>query len=213
MHSYDPPIQDIKFILHDFLGISTKEISGYSELTEDFTSAIIDEAGKLAKEVIAPSNKDGDAVGCKLENGVVRTPDSFKDAFGKIRAGGWTSLDVEEKYGGQHVPLVLSTAVNEMFTSANMALCMYNGLTRGAYSAIYSHGSEEQKNVYLPKMVTCEWTGTMNLTEPQCGTDLGLIRTKASPVGTNKYEITGQKIFISSGDHDLSENFYIVWRS
>jgi acyl-CoA dehydrogenase len=206
MHIYEPPLQDIKFILHDFLGISTKEVPGYGELTRDFTSSIIGEAGKLAKEVIAPSNRDGDAVGCKLENGVVRTPDSFKNAFGKIRSGGWTSLDVEEKYGGQNLPLVLSTAVNEMFTSANMALCMYNGLTRGAYSAIYSHGSEEQKNLYLPKMVTCEWTGTMNLTEPQCGTDLGLIRTKASPVGNNQYEITGQKIFISSGDHDLSEN-------
>ena len=120
--------------------------------------------------------------------------------------GGWTSLDIEEEFGGQNLPLVLSTLVNEMFTSSNMALCMYNGLTRGAYSAILSHGSAEQKKLYLPKMANCEWTGTMNLTEPHCGTDLGLIRTKAIPSQNNNYKLSGQKIFISAGDHDLSEN-------
>ena len=206
MHIYEPPLKDINFILHEFLNISGKDISGYDELTKDFTNSILIEAGKLAKEVIAPSNKEGDELGCVLENGVVRTPESFKKAFKKMCEGGWTSLDIEEEFGGQNLPLVLSTAVSEMFTSANMALCMYNGLTRGAYSAILSHGSEEQKKLYLPKMATCEWTGTMNLTEPHCGTDLGLIRTKAVPNQNGSFNITGQKIFISAGDHDLSEN-------
>ena len=206
MHIYEPPIEEIDFVLHAFLKISEQKISGYDQLKSDFTNPILTEAGKLAKEVIAPTNKDGDEVGCKLENGVVRTPESFKKAFKKMCEGGWTSLDIEEEYGGQNLPLVLSTAVNEMFTSANMALCMYNGLTRGAYSAILLHGSEDQKKLYLPKMVTCEWTGTMNLTEPHCGTDLGLIRTKAVPNENGSFNITGQKIFISAGDHDLSEN-------
>ena len=206
MHIYEPPLKDINFILHEFLNISGKDISGYDELTKEFTNSILIEAGKLAKEVIAPSNKEGDELGCVLENGVVRTPESFKKAFKKMCEGGWTSLDIEEEFGGQNLPLVLSTVVSEMFTSANMALCMYNGLTRGAYSAILSHGSEEQKRLYLPKMATCEWTGTMNLTEPHCGTDLGLIRTKAVPNKNGSFNITGQKIFISAGDHDLSEN-------
>ena len=206
MNTYEPPLEDIKFILHQFLNISKKEIEGYNELTSDFTDSILSEAGKLAKEVIAPTNKDGDEIGCELENGIVRTPKSFKEAFKKMCEGGWTSLDIEEEYGGQNLPLVISTLVNEMFTSANMALCMYNGLTRGAYSAILLHGSAEQKNLYLPKMASCEWTGTMNLTEPQCGTDLGLIRTKATPNQNNDYKLSGQKIFISAGDHDLSEN-------
>ena len=206
MNTYEPPLEDIKFILHQFLNISKKEIEGYNELTSDFTDSILSEAGKLAKEVIAPTNKDGDEIGCELENGIVRTPESFKEAFKKMCEGGWTSLDIEEEYGGQNLPLVISTSVNEMFTSANMALCMYNGLTRGAYSAILLHGSAEQKNLYLPKMANCEWTGTMNLTEPHCGTDLGLIRTKATPNQNNHYKLSGQKIFISAGDHDLSEN-------
>ena len=206
MNTYEPPLEDIKFILHQFLNISKKEIEGYNELTSDFTDSILSEAGKLAKEVIAPTNKDGDEIGCELENGIVRTPESFKEAFKKMCEGGWTSLDIEEEYGGQNLPLVISTSVNEMFTSANMALCMYNGLTRGAYSAILLHGSAEQRNLYLPKMADCEWTGTMNLTEPHCGTDLGLIRTKATPNKNNDYKLSGQKIFISAGDHDLSEN-------
>ena len=154
MNTYEPPLEDIKFILHQFLNISKKEIEGYNELTSDFTDAILSEAGKLAKEVIAPTNKDGDEIGCELENGIVRTPESFKEAFKKMCEGGWTSLDIEEEYGGQNLPLVISTSVNEMFTSANMALCMYNGLTRGAYSAILLHGSAEQKNLYLPKWQT-----------------------------------------------------------
>ena len=206
MHAYHPPLEDFNFILHHFLEIEKEDIKGYNDLLPEFTKTVFEEAGKLAKEVISPSNKDGDEQGCKLENGVVRTPDSFKLAFEKLREGGWLSLDIEEKFGGQNLPLILSTVTNEMFTSANMSLTMYSGLSRGAYSAIFLHGSEDQKLLYLPKLATCEWTGTMNLTEPHCGTDLGLIKTKATPMGDDSYQLTGQKIFISSGDHDLSKN-------
>ena len=206
MHAYHPPLEDFNFILHHFLEIEKEDIKGYNDLLPEFTKTVFEEAGKLAKEVISPSNKDGDEQGCKLENGVVRTPDSFKLAFEKLREGGWLSLDIEEEFGGQNLPLILSTVTNEMFTSANMSLTMYSGLSRGAYSAIFLHGSEDQKLLYLPKLATCEWTGTMNLTEPHCGTDLGLIKTKATPLGDDSYQLTGQKIFISSGDHDLSKN-------
>ena len=206
MHAYHPPLEDFNFILHHFLEIEKEDIKGYNDLLPEFTKTVFEEAGKLAKEVISPSNKDGDEQGCKLENGVVRTPDSFKLAFEKLREGGWLSLDIEEEFGGQNLPLILSTVTNEMFTSANMSLTMYSGLSRGAYSAIFLHGSEDQKLLYLPKLATCEWTGTMNLTEPHCGTDLGLIKTKATPMGNHSYQLTGQKIFISSGDHDLSKN-------
>ena len=206
MHAYHPPLEDFNFILHHFLEIEKEDIKGYNDLLPEFTKTVFEEAGKLAKEVISPSNKDGDEQGCKLENGVVRTPDSFKLAFEKLREGGWLSLDIEEEFGGQNLPLILSTVTNEMFTSANMSLTMYSGLSRGAYSAIFLHGSEDQKLLYLPKLATCEWTGTMNLTEPHCGTDLGLIKTKATPMGEDSYQLTGQKIFISSGDHDLSKN-------
>ena len=206
MHAYHPPLEDFNFILHHFLEIEKEDIKGYNDLLPEFTKTVFEEAGKLAKEVISPSNKDGDEQGCKLENGVVRTPESFKLAFEKLREGGWLSLDIEEEFGGQNLPLILSTVTNEMFTSANMSLTMYSGLSRGAYSAIFLHGSEDQKLLYLPKLATCEWTGTMNLTEPHCGTDLGLIKTKATPMGDDSYQLTGQKIFISSGDHDLSRN-------
>ena len=206
MHAYHPPLEDFNFILHHFLEIEKEDIKGYNDLLPEFTKTVFEEAGKLAKEVISPSNKDGDEQGCILENGVVRTPDSFKLAFEKLREGGWLSLDIEEEFGGQNLPLILSTVTNEMFTSANMSLTMYSGLSRGAYSAIFLHGSEDQKLLYLPKLATCEWTGTMNLTEPHCGTDLGLIKTKATPMGNDSYQLTGQKIFISSGDHDLSKN-------
>ena len=206
MHAYHPPLEDFNFILHHFLEIEKEDIKGYNDLLPEFTKTVFEEAGKLAKEVISPSNKDGDEQGCILENGVVRTPDSFKLAFEKLREGGWLSLDIEEEFGGQNLPLILSTVTNEMFTSANMSLTMYSGLSRGAYSAIFLHGSEDQKLLYLPKLATCEWTGAMNLTEPHCGTDLGLIKTKATPMGDDSYQLTGQKIFISSGDHDLSKN-------
>ncbi|WP_294619478.1 acyl-CoA dehydrogenase C-terminal domain-containing protein [uncultured Roseovarius sp.] len=206
MPTYTPPTKDMQFVLHDVLNVSDSDIPGYDELDRDFTNAVLDEAGKLASEVLAPLNTVGDKQGCTLENGVVRTPDGFKEAFDQVREGGWTALDCDPEYGGQGLPYLMSTAVGEMLSAANMAFNMYQGLTHGAYNALHAHGSDEQKQKYLPKMVTCEWGGTMNLTEPHCGTDLGLIRTKAEPAGDDTYKITGQKIWISAGEHDMCDN-------
>jgi alkylation response protein AidB-like acyl-CoA dehydrogenase len=206
MPSYTAPTKDMQFVLHEVLKISHSDIPGYSDLEADFTGAVLEEAGKLTSEVIAPLNVVGDKNGCVLENGVVRTPPGFKDAFEQVKAGGWTGLDMPERYGGQNMPYVLGSAVVELFSSANMAFSMYQGLTHGAASAILAHGTDAQKDTYLPKMVACDWTGTMNLTEPHCGTDLGLMRSKAVPQGDGSYKITGQKIFISSGEHDMADN-------
>ena len=206
MPSYTGPVKDMQFLLHNVLQISAADIPGYGDLDDGFTGAVLEEAAKLATAVLAPLNPVGDREGCVLENGVVRTPTGFKAAFDALKAGGWTALDCDPAYGGQGLPYLMGTAVGEMFVSANMAFNMYQGLTHGAYSAIHVHGTPEQKAMYLPKLVTCDWTGTMNLTEPQCGTDLGLMRTKAIPQADGSYQITGQKIFISAGDHDMAEN-------
>ena len=206
MPSYTPPLRDMAFVLHETLKVQDQAVEGYSELDADFTAAILEEAGKIARDVLAPLNLSGDREGCTLENGVVRTPSGFKQAFDTLREGGWTGLDCDPEFGGQGMPYVLATAVGEMHCAANMALMMYPGLTHGAYSAIHAHGSDEQKRTYLPKMVTGEWTGTMNLTEPHCGTDLGLLRTKAEPQDDGTYRISGQKIFISAGEHDMADN-------
>ena len=206
MPSYTAPLKDMQFILHEVLNASEQDIPGYEELDRDFTGAVIEEAGKLASEVLMPLNAVGDTEGCVLENGVVRTPTGFKEAFDQMRDGGWTALDCDPEYGGQGLPYIMQTAAQEPFVSANMAFQMYQGLTHGAYSAIYIHGSDAQKQTYLPKMTACEWTGTMNLTEPHCGTDLGMMRTKAVPQDDGSYKVTGQKIFISAGDHDMAEN-------
>ena len=206
MPSYTAPVKDMQFLLHDVLKIAGSGIPGYDDLDAGFTAAVLEEAGKVASEVLAPLNASGDREGCHLENGVVRTPKGFDRAFAAMKEGGWTALDCDPEYGGQGLPYVIGTAVGEMFVSANMAFNMYQGLTHGAYSAIHAHGSADQKAMYLPKMVSCDWTGTMNLTEPHCGTDLGLMRTKAEPQGDGSYRITGQKIFISAGEHDLAEN-------
>ena len=206
MPSYTAPVKDMQFVLHDVLRASETGVPGYDELDRDFTSAVLEEAGKVSSEVLAPLNVVGDVQGCRLENGVVYTPDGFKDAFQVMKDGGWTALDCDPEYGGQGMPYLLGTAVGEMFVSANMAFNMYQGLTHGAYSAIHAHGTEAQKRTYLPKMVSCEWTGTMNLTEPHAGTDLGIMRTKAEPQADGTYRITGQKIFISAGEHDMAEN-------
>ncbi len=206
MPVYNAPIQDISFLLNDVLKLQQQDIPGYEALEPELLQAILEEGGKLASEVLAPLNASGDREGCHLENGVVRTPKGFKDAFDKVKDGGWTGLDCDPEFGGQGLPYIVATAIAEIFASANMAFGMYPGLTHGAYSAIHTHGSAEQKATYLPRMVSCEWTGTMNLTEPHCGTDLGLMRTKAEPNQDGSYAITGQKIFISAGDHDLAEN-------
>ncbi|WP_456390993.1 acyl-CoA dehydrogenase C-terminal domain-containing protein [Profundibacter sp.] len=206
MPSYTAPVKDIQFVLHDLLGVSASNIQGYDELEADFTGAVLEEAGKVASDVLAPINASGDIEGCTFEDGLVTTPKGFKEAFGVMKEGGWTGLDCDPEYGGQNMPYVLGTAVGEIFSGANQAFTMYHGLTHGAYSAIHAHGTTEQKAKFLPKMVSCEWTGTMNLTESHCGTDLGLMRTKANPQSDGSYKITGEKIFISAGDHDLSDN-------
>ncbi|MEQ8902990.1 MAG: acyl-CoA dehydrogenase C-terminal domain-containing protein [Roseovarius sp.] len=206
MPSYTAPTRDMQFILHDVLNVSEQDTPGYAELDRDFTSAVLEEAGKISSEVLSPLNPVGDSEGCVLENGVVRTPKGFKAAFDQVREGGWTALDLPEEYGGQNMPYVLGTAVGEMFSGANQAFTMYQGLTHGAASAILAHGSDQQKDTYLPRMFSCEWTGTMNLTEPHCGTDLGLMRTKAEPQEDGSFKLTGQKIFISSGEHDMADN-------
>lgn len=206
MPTYTAPTKDMQFVLHDVLNVSASDIPGYADLDRDFTNAILEEAGKLAGGVVAPLNVVGDAEGCSFENGVVGTPTGFKEAFEQVKDGGWTGLDMPEEFGGQNMPAVIGTAVGELFSGANQAFTMYQGLTHGAASAILVHGTEQQKATYLPKMVSCEWTGTMNLTEPHCGTDLGLMRTKAEPQGDGSYKISGQKIFISAGDHDMADN-------
>ena len=206
MPSYTAPTDDLQFVLQDLLRVSESPIPGYAELEPDFTRAALEEAGRLAVEVLAPLNTVGDRQGCRLENGVVRTPEGFKDAYRQICEGGWIGLDCHPDYGGQGMPYVLNCAVGEMFVSANMAFNMYQGLSHGAISALTAHASDAQKAMYLPRMIEGTWSGTMNLTEPQCGTDLGLIRTRAEPQGDGSYRITGQKIWISAGEHDLTEN-------
>ena len=206
MPHYIAPTKDMQYVLNDVLDVKNSCIPGYADLDADFLSAILEEAGKITSQVLAPLNAVGDQEGCHFENGVIRTPAGFKDAFEQVKEGGWTGIDCDPEFGGQGLPYLVGTAVGEMFASSNMAFGMYQGLTHGAYSAIHAHGTEAQKQTYLPNMVSCDWTGTMNLTEPHCGTDLGLMRTKAEPQEDGTFKITGQKIFISAGDHDLSEN-------
>ena len=206
MPHYIAPTKDMQYVLNYVLDVKNSSIPGYADLDADFLSAILEEAGKITSQVLAPLNAVGDQEGCHFENGVIRTPAGFKDAFEHVKEGGWTGIDCDPEFGGQGLPYLVGTAVGEMFASSNMAFGMYQGLTHGAYSAIHAHGTEAQKQTYLPNMVSCDWTGTMNLTEPHCGTDLGLMRTKAEPQEDGTFKITGQKIFISAGDHDLSEN-------
>jgi alkylation response protein AidB-like acyl-CoA dehydrogenase len=206
MPGYTAPVTDMQFLLHDVLQVGTSDIPGLAALDPAFTAAVLEEAGKLASEVLAPLNAVGDREGCRLDAGIVHTPTGFKPAFDQLRAGGWTALDAATGFGGQGLPYLMHTAVNELFVSANMALNMFQGLTHGAYTAILFHGTEAQKRLWLPPLASCRWTGTMNLTEPHCGTDLGLLRTRAEPQADGSYRITGQKIFISAGDHDLAEN-------
>ncbi len=207
MPSYEPPLRDYRFILHEALKVHEEvAIEGYGELAPDFTGAVLEEAGKIAREVLAPINQTGDVQGCTLEDGVVRTPDGFREAFALLREGGWTGMECDPDYGGQGMPTLLNLCVGTMQSAANMAFMMYSGLTHGAYSAIHGHGSEELKAKYLPKMVSGDWTGTMNLTESHCGTDLGLLRTRAELQADGSYKITGSKIFISAGEHDMAEN-------
>ena len=207
MATYTAPLRDIRFVLHELLDSgSVSGLPGYEQATPELMDAVIDAAAQLSEEVLFPLNLSGDMEGCTYENGVVRTPAGFKEAYGQLIAGGWTSLACDPAYGGQGMPMLLSTVFEEMVSSANLAFGMYPGLSHGAYRALHAHGSEDLKAAYLPRLVDGTWSGTMCLTEPHCGTDLGLIRTKAEPASDGSYAITGTKIFISAGEHDLTEN-------
>ena len=208
MPVYKAPVADTLFLLNDVLGYGDHaDLPGFSDATPDIVEAILGEAARVAENVFLPLNGSGDQQGCsRSEDGSVTTPDGFKAAYDNYREGGWLGLAVPAEFGGQGLPYTIHAAVGEYMSSTNMALTMYPGLTQGAIAAILEHGSDEQKQTYVPKMTEGTWTGTMNLTEPHCGTDLGLLRTKAVPNGDGSYAISGQKIFISAGEHDLSEN-------
>ncbi len=207
MPSYKAPLENMKFVLHEVLNAQQLAgLPGYDSATSDLMSQILEEGAKVCEEVLFPLNQSGDQEGCLYDSGLVKTPTGFKDAYHLFREGGWTALAADPKYGGMGMPHLLNFALMEMICSANMSFGMYPGLSEGAYRAIHLHGSDEVKNIYLPKLVSGEWSGTMCLTESHCGTDLGLIRTRAVPSGGGAYKITGTKIFISAGEHDLTEN-------
>ncbi|MDT9000232.1 acyl-CoA dehydrogenase C-terminal domain-containing protein [Paucibacter sp. APW11] len=210
MPQYNPPLRDMKFVMHEVLNVADelKLLPKHADIDVDTINAVLEEGGKFAAEVIAPINLSGDAEGCKLDKSTheVTPPKGFKEAYAQYVEGGWPALSCDPEYGGQGLPILVNQGMYEMMNSANQAWTMYPGLSHGAYEALHAHGTPEQKATYLPKLTSGEWTGTMCLTEPHCGTDLGLLRTKAEPQADGSYKITGAKIFISAGEHDLAEN-------
>ena len=210
MPSYTPPLRDMQFVMHELLGAvdELKQIPKYADLDADTVNAVLEEGGKFASKVLAPLNLVGDVQGCVLnkETHEVKTPDGFKEAYKQYTENGWSALSADPEWGGQGMPQLVNQAIYEMMNSANQAWTMYPGLSHGAHACLEVHGTPEQKAMYLPKLTSGEWTGTMCLTEPHCGTDLGLLRTKAEPVGDGTYKITGAKIFISAGEHDMAGN-------
>jgi len=208
MPAYKAPVDETLFLINDVFGLERYgNLPGFADATPDLVAAILEEGAKLTEETIAPINLSGDQEGCtRHEDGSVTTPKGFKEAYDLYTEGGWISVSADPEYGGQGLPHTLTVILNEYMGSANLSFSMYPGLSQGAYAAIHAHGTDEQKRAYLPKIVAGEWTGTMNLTEPHCGTDLGLIRTKAVPEADGSYKISGTKIFISAGEHDLSKN-------
>jgi alkylation response protein AidB-like acyl-CoA dehydrogenase len=207
MATYTAPLRDMRFVLYElFEGEKLAELPGYEDMTRDLLDPVLDEAAKVCEEVLFPLNRSGDEEGCHYENGVVRTPKGFREAYKAFCEGGWNGISCDPTYGGQGVPRLANVMVEEMICSSNLSFGMYPGLTHGAYQALHAHGSDELKDKYLPKLVDGSWSGTMCLTEPHCGTDLGLLRTKALPQSDGSYKISGTKIFISAGEHDLSDN-------
>jgi alkylation response protein AidB-like acyl-CoA dehydrogenase len=208
MGQYSAPLGDMSFVLHELLGVE----KAYAELhpdggfTRDLIDQVLGQGAKFAAEVLFPLNHSGDQQGCRLERGHVYTPPGFKEAYARFCEAGWPSIASDPAYGGQGVPHAVGYALEEMLNSANHAWAMYPTLTHGAYGALYVNGTAEQKQLYLPRLVSGRWTGTMCLTEPQAGSDLGLVRTRAEPAAGSSYELTGTKIFVSSGEHDMSEN-------
>jgi alkylation response protein AidB-like acyl-CoA dehydrogenase len=208
MPIYKAPVDDTLFLLNDVLHIERLgNLPGFAEASPDMLAQILAEGGKICEERLAPLNAEGDAEGCRRDgDGNVSTPRGFKEAYEAFAEGGWVGLAVPPEFDGQGLPYTLAVAMSEFGSSANMSLAMYFGLTQGALAALLRHGDEEQKRLFAPPMASGRWTGTMNLTEPQCGTDLGLLTTRATPRADGSYSITGQKIFISAGEHDLAEN-------
>ncbi len=210
MPTYTPPLRDMQFLLNEVFNAEEelKALPAHAEIDADTINAVLEEGGKFAAEVIFPLNISGDEEGCSLnkDNHEVTTPKGFKEAYAQYIEGGWAALACDPAYEGQGLPFVVNQCFYEMLNSANQAWTMYPGLSHGAYECLHAHGTDEQKRIYLPKLTSGEWTGTMCLTEPHCGTDLGMLRTKAEPQADGTYKITGQKIFISAGEHDFTEN-------
>jgi hypothetical protein len=209
MTSYRAPLKDFAFVLNDYLGLGGYgNLPGFAEAAPDLVAVILAEAARIAEEILLPLNQVGDREGCIYDPAkkTVKTPAGFRDAYRTFAAGGWTAITGDPAYGGQGLPNLIGSCVSEIFSAANWSFAMYPGLSHGAYSALHAHGSPELKKTYLPKLVSGEWAGTMNLTEPQCGTDLGLMRTKAEPNADGSYAITGTKIWISGGEQDLTSN-------
>jgi 3-(methylsulfanyl)propanoyl-CoA dehydrogenase len=208
MPTYRAPVDEVQFLLNDLFRMERyNNLPGFADASPDIVAAVLGEAGRFCEEVLQPLNRTGDIEGCRRhEDGTVTTPTGFKEAHGKLVEGGWIGISAPAEFGGQGLPGTLTTILNEFSASANMAFTMYPGLTQGAIAQILIHGSPEQKAIYLPPLVTGRWTATMNLTEPHCGTDLGLLRTKAVRRNDGSFAITGTKIFISAGEHDLAEN-------
>ena len=210
MPQYNPPLRDMHFVLHEVLKVTDelKLLPRHAEIDADTLNAVLEEGGKFAAEVLFPLNRSGDAEGCTHDKAArsVRTPKGFKEAYAKYVEGGWPALSVDPEFGGQGLPIVVNQCFYEMMNSANQAWTMYPGLSHGALECLHAHGTPEQQKTYLPKLTSGVWTGTMCLTEPHCGTDLGLLRTKAEPQGDGSYKLTGGKIFISAGEHDMAEN-------
>jgi alkylation response protein AidB-like acyl-CoA dehydrogenase len=210
MPQYNPPLRDMQFCLHELFDTAgqLKTMPRHQDIDADTIDAVLEQAGKFASEVVFPLNISGDAEGCTLDKTTheVTPPKGFKAAYATYVEGGWPSLSCDPEYGGQGLPMVVNQCLYEMLNSANQAWTMYPGLSHGAYECLHAHGTPEQKATYLPKLTSGEWTGTMCLTEPHCGTDLGLMRSKAEPQPDGSYKLTGQKIFISAGEHDLAAN-------